>query len=61
MQLQDAQRAGSVRSDTCLDDLLALANAIAIVTESSDEVHVKRLMALVMNGIRLSCRLGSIR
>ena len=50
--LQDAQRAGVVRADLRLDDLLTLANAIAMVTESSDRSHAENLLTLVIEGFR---------
>lgn len=50
--LGDAQRAGTIRPDLRLDDLLTLVNAIAIVTESSDEHRAEHLLTLVVEGFR---------
>ncbi|MET7996791.1 TetR/AcrR family transcriptional regulator [Amycolatopsis sp. NPDC005232] len=50
--LRDAQQLGTVRIDLRLDDLLTLANAIAIVTESSTEDQARNLLAVVFEGVR---------
>ncbi|GHJ39940.1 TetR/AcrR family transcriptional regulator [Streptomyces sp. TS71-3] len=50
--LRDAQQAGTARADLRLDDLLTLANAIAIVTESSTGDQARDLLKLVMEGVR---------
>ena len=50
--LQDAQRAGVVRDDLRLDDVLTLANAIAMATESSDRSRAESLLTLVIDGFR---------
>jgi AcrR family transcriptional regulator len=50
--LRDAQQAGVVRDDLRLDDVLTLANAIAMATESSDRRHAESLLTLVIDGFR---------
>jgi AcrR family transcriptional regulator len=50
--LEDAKRASRVRADLRLDDVLTLANAIAIVTESSDRNRAESLLTLVVEGFR---------
>ena len=50
--LLEAQRAGAIRADLGLDDLLTLTNAIAIVTESSDRTRPENLLTLVIEGFR---------
>ncbi|MFC0438334.1 TetR/AcrR family transcriptional regulator [Kutzneria buriramensis] len=50
--LDDAKRSNRVRADLELDDVLTLANAIAIVTESSDRNRAESLLTLVVEGFR---------
>lgn len=50
--LRNAQQVGTARADLDLSDLLALVNAIAVATESSGAHQAKRLLRLVVEGIR---------
>jgi hypothetical protein len=52
--LVQAQRAGAVRPDIAIADLLELVNAIALITEreSDGADHADRLLAIVITGMR---------
>jgi AcrR family transcriptional regulator len=52
--LQRAQRAGTVRADTEIDDLLRLVNAIGLATEDAPDRQRQsdRLFDLMMEGLR---------
>jgi AcrR family transcriptional regulator len=49
--LERARQAGEVRADLRMDDLLALANAIATAAETGDRERTSRLLRLILEGI----------
>ncbi|MET9293319.1 helix-turn-helix domain-containing protein [Streptomyces sp. NPDC003077] len=52
--LHRAQQAGTVRPGVCAEDLLALVNAISLVTEHhDDDAQANRLLDIAIDGIRL--------
>lgn len=50
--LQQAQQVGAIRPEVRPDDLIRLANAVAVAAEPDSPEQAERLLALVLDGVR---------